>query len=81
MGSSSFSESFALYLWRSPQSPGTLYLAKGFSTAEVVCRDWPMMVTSSKWYTRQPTPNMNCGMAHCGRYPLASVPRLPRVRG
>ena len=39
MGSSSFSESFALYLWRSPQSPGTLYLAKGFSTAEVVCRD------------------------------------------
>ena len=38
MESSSFSESFALYLWRSPESPGTLYLAKGFSAAEVVCR-------------------------------------------
>jgi hypothetical protein len=32
------SESFALYLWRSPQSPGTLYLTKELSTAEVLCR-------------------------------------------
>jgi hypothetical protein len=38
MGPSSFSEGFALYLWRSPESPGTLYLAKGFSTAEALCR-------------------------------------------
>jgi hypothetical protein len=38
MAPSSFSESFALYLWRSPESPGTLYLANGFSTAEALCR-------------------------------------------
>jgi hypothetical protein len=38
MGPSSFSEGFALYLWRSPESPGTLYLANGFSTAEALCR-------------------------------------------
>ncbi len=35
---SSYPESFALYLWRSPESPGTLYLANGFSTAETLCR-------------------------------------------
>jgi hypothetical protein len=38
MSPSSFSESFALYLWRSPEYPGTLYLTKGFSTAEALCR-------------------------------------------
>jgi len=38
MEPSSLSESFAIYLWRSPQAPGTLYLAKGFSAAEVLCR-------------------------------------------
>lgn len=38
MESSSYSESFALYLWRSPQAPGTLYLTRGFSTAEALCR-------------------------------------------
>ena len=38
MAPSSFSESFELYLWRSPESPGTLYLARGFSTAEALCR-------------------------------------------
>jgi hypothetical protein len=38
MGPSSFSEGFALYLWRSPESPGTLYLANGFTTAEALCR-------------------------------------------
>jgi hypothetical protein len=38
MGPSSFSEDFALYLWRSPDSPGTLYLANGFSAAEALCR-------------------------------------------
>jgi len=38
MGPSSLPDSFYLYLWRSPNSPGTLYLAKGFSTAETLCR-------------------------------------------
>jgi hypothetical protein len=38
MSPSSSVESFALYLWRSPESPGTLYLANGFSTAEELCR-------------------------------------------
>jgi hypothetical protein len=38
MAPSSYSASFALYLWRSPDSPGTLYLANGFSTAEALCR-------------------------------------------
>jgi hypothetical protein len=31
-------EDFYLYLWRSPDSPGTLYLAKGFENAEALCR-------------------------------------------
>ncbi len=34
----SLSESFALYLWRSPESPGTLYLANGVSSVEALCR-------------------------------------------
>jgi hypothetical protein len=38
MGPSSLSDSFYLYLWRSPDSPGTLYLAKGFDTTEALCR-------------------------------------------
>jgi hypothetical protein len=38
MESSNFSESFALYLWRSTEAPGTLYLANGFSTVETLCR-------------------------------------------
>jgi hypothetical protein len=38
MGLSGFSEGFALYLWRSPESPGTLYLANGLSKAEALCR-------------------------------------------
>jgi hypothetical protein len=38
MAPSSASQSFALYLWRSPESPGTLYLANGFSTAEALSR-------------------------------------------
>ena len=38
MGPSSLSDSFCLYLWRSPEVPGTLYLAKGFETAETLCR-------------------------------------------
>jgi hypothetical protein len=38
MGPSSPPENFYLYLWRSPNSPGTLYLAKGFETAEALCR-------------------------------------------
>jgi hypothetical protein len=38
MEPSSLPDSFYLYLWRSPQLPGTLYLAQGFSTAEALCR-------------------------------------------
>jgi hypothetical protein len=38
MGPSTLPDSFYLYLWRSPNSPGTLYLAKGFQTAENLCR-------------------------------------------
>ena len=38
MGPSTLPDSFYLYLWRSPNAPGTLYLAKGFQTAEALCR-------------------------------------------
>jgi hypothetical protein len=38
MGPSSIPENFYLYLWRSPDAPGTLYLAKTFDTAEALCR-------------------------------------------
>jgi len=38
MGPSSIPENFYLYLWRSPDAPGTLYLAKSFDTAEALCR-------------------------------------------
>jgi hypothetical protein len=38
MGPLSPPDNFYLYLWRSPNSPGTLYLAKGFETAEALCR-------------------------------------------
>lgn len=38
MEPSSPSESFALYLWRSREAPGTLYLANGLSTVEALCR-------------------------------------------
>jgi hypothetical protein len=38
MGPSTLPEGFYLYLWRSPNAPGTLYLAKGFETAETLCR-------------------------------------------
>jgi hypothetical protein len=33
-----FRDSFYLYLWRSTNSPGTLYLAKGLQNAEMLCR-------------------------------------------
>ena len=38
MGPATLPDSFYLYLWRSSDSPGTLYLAKGFETAEALCR-------------------------------------------
>ena len=38
MSSSQTSECFALYLWRSPEAPGTLYLAKGLAATESLCR-------------------------------------------
>jgi hypothetical protein len=31
-------DSYYLYLWRSTNTPGTLYLAKGLETAEMLCR-------------------------------------------
>jgi hypothetical protein len=38
MGPSSLPDSFYLYLWRSPEAPGTLYLAKGITAAEALYR-------------------------------------------
>jgi hypothetical protein len=38
MAPSNLADTFYLYLWRSPSSPGTLYLAKGFETTEALCR-------------------------------------------
>jgi hypothetical protein len=38
MGPSTIPENFYLYLGRSSDSPGTLYLAKSFETAEALCR-------------------------------------------
>jgi hypothetical protein len=38
MAGSRMRDNFYLYLWRSTSLPGTLYLAKGLETAEIVCR-------------------------------------------
>jgi hypothetical protein len=38
MGVSSVRDNFVLYLWRSPNSPGTLYLAQSFETAQTLCQ-------------------------------------------
>jgi hypothetical protein len=38
MGPTAVPDGFYLYLWRSPNAPGTLYLAKGFKAAEALCR-------------------------------------------
>jgi hypothetical protein len=38
MGPSSIPDNFYMYLWRSSDSPGTLYLARGVETAEALCR-------------------------------------------
>jgi hypothetical protein len=38
MQASRIPDNFCLYLWRSHNSPGTLYLAKGLETAEALCR-------------------------------------------
>lgn len=38
MGPSKSSDSYYLYLWRSVDLPGTLYLARGFETAEALSR-------------------------------------------
>jgi hypothetical protein len=38
MGPSSTSDNFYLYLWRSRNVPGTLYLARGFETTEALCQ-------------------------------------------
>ena len=33
------SDNFSLYLWRSENSPGTMYLAQDFDAAEALCRE------------------------------------------
>jgi hypothetical protein len=38
MGPSSIHDNFYLYLWRAPNVPGTMYLARGFETTEALCR-------------------------------------------
>jgi hypothetical protein len=38
MATSTIPDSFCLYLWRSPELPGTLYLAENFDAAEALCR-------------------------------------------
>jgi hypothetical protein len=38
MQASRIPDNFCLYLWRSRNSPGTLYLAKGLENAEALCR-------------------------------------------
>jgi hypothetical protein len=38
MGPSTTSDNFYLYLWRSRNVPGTLYLARGFETTEALCQ-------------------------------------------
>jgi len=38
MAPSNTPDNFYLYLWRSPNVPGTMYLAKGFETTEALCR-------------------------------------------
>lgn len=34
----SIADSFCLYLWRSPDLPGTLYMSSGFEATEALCR-------------------------------------------
>lgn len=38
MGPTALPDGFYLYLWRAPNAPGTLYLAKGFEAAQALCR-------------------------------------------
>jgi len=38
MGQSRISDNFSLYIWRSSDSPGTLYLAREVDTAEALCQ-------------------------------------------
>jgi hypothetical protein len=38
MQASRIPDNFCLYLWRSQNCPGTLYLAKDLDTAEALCR-------------------------------------------
>lgn len=39
MASHAIGEIFCLYLWRSAESPGTLYLARGVHNARAVCAE------------------------------------------
>lgn len=38
MAPSTLPETFCLYLWRSPELPGTLYLAQGLEATEALCK-------------------------------------------
>ena len=39
MASPAIGEIFCLYLWRSAESPGTLYMARGIHNARAVCAE------------------------------------------
>ena len=39
MAMSSLPDNFCLYLWRSPDLPGTLYLAQGLEATEAICKE------------------------------------------
>jgi len=38
MAMRTLADSFCLYLWRSPELPGTLYLANGLEATETLCK-------------------------------------------
>jgi len=38
MAMPTLADSFCLYLWRSPELPGTLYLANGLEATEAICK-------------------------------------------
>jgi hypothetical protein len=38
MATPTLADNFCLYLWRSPELPGTLYLAQGLEATEALCK-------------------------------------------
>jgi hypothetical protein len=81
MGASSIPENFYLYLWRSSDSPGTLYLARGFETAEALCRG----LTEDGYIVKVVNMNTNAEFELCeGKLcpaPSLSPSRSPSNRG